>query len=546
MTTATLGLRRLPYASMQAFPALFTTYCTDYSRVAAYYAGDWRDPDARRTAADRAAAHVRDRDTLADVLLAQNERWGLDDATRAHIEALRDPASVAVVTGQQVGLFTGALYTPLKTITALQLARTLAEETDRPVVPVFWLEGGDHDLAEVTSTHFLRGNEVETVRYTGHVLPEDGNLGPVGRLALTEQITGVLNALEDLLPPSDFRPALMERLRAAYQPGTTFTDAFARTMRGLFPDAGLVFIDPDDARLKRLAAPLFRREVEDHPASLARLQEVSAQLEKDFHAQVHPRSTNLFLLEAGGRYPLDATGGGFAVRGTDQVYTQDELLALIEAETDRFSPNVVLRPLMQDVLLPTAAYIGGPGEVSYFAQFKPIYHWAGVPMPIVYPRASVTLVESKVQKVLDRYDLTVDAFSEDLEQLFQRVVKQEMSVDVDAVFKDAATHLHQAINELKPQLEQVDRTLVKAAEATRAAFLKEWNQFKGRVVKAEKRNQEVVHDKLEKAQVNLFPDGLQERTLSVFYFLNKYGPALLETLEHTLALDTAEHQVVEL
>ncbi len=531
---------------MQAFPALFTTYGTDFARVAPFYAGDWQDPTARADAAQQAAQHTRDRNTLADVLLAQNKRWGLDEATRAHIEALRDPASVAVVTGQQVGLFTGPLYTPLKTITALHVTRQLAEETGRPVVPVFWLEGGDHDLDEVTGMNVLRGNDMASLRYTGHVLPDDGNLGSVGRLAFTEQITEVLDALEDLLPPSDFRPEVMDLLRSAYQPGATFTDAFAQTMRGLFPDAGLVFIDPDDAALKRLAAPLFKREIEDHATSFQRLQDVSEALDEDFHAQVRPRSTNLFILEDGGRYPLDTTDEGFAVRGTNRVYAQQALLAMLDAEPERFSPNVVLRPLMQDVLLPTAAYIGGPGEISYFAQFKPIYEWAGVPMPLIYPRASLSLVEGKVQKVLDRYGLDVDAFAQDLDQLFQRVVKQEMSVDVDALFKDAAKHLHQAINEIKPPLEQVDRTLIKAAEATRAAFMKEWGQFKGRVVKAEKRNQEVVLGQLEKAQANLFPSGLQERAISIFYFLNKYGPSLLRTLEENLDLDTSAHQVLEL
>ena len=538
---------RVPFSDMRAFSNLFTTYCTDFERVAAYYAGDWQDPAARRTAAERAAHHPRDRAALVEVLLEQNERWGLDDATRAHIEALREPEAVAVVTGQQVGLLTGPLYTPYKTITAVQLARQMAEETGRPVVPVFWLEGGDHDLEEVTGIKILRQNEVVALRYTGHTLPEEGNLGPVGRLTLTKQIEAVLREVEETLPPSDFHDALLQSLRDAYQPGTTLLDAFARFMRSLFPEAGLVFMDPDDARFKRLAAPLFRCEIEDYQTAHDALATVSADLEQDFHAQVKTRPTNLFLINGTGRHALDADGDGFTLRGTDETFTREELLALLDDAPERFSPNVVLRPLMQDLLLPTAAYVAGPGEVAYFAQYKPLYAWAGQPMPIVYPRASVSLVESKVQKVLDRYGLDVAAFEADLDRLFQRVVLDNMEVDIDAVFKEAGRHLHQAINDLKPGVEQVDRTLVKAAEGTRAALMKEMEKFKARVVRAEKQSQEQIRAQLEKAKVNLFPgDGLQERTLSALYFLNKYGLDLCTRLETDLSLDTSTHQVVAL
>ena len=540
-------LRRVPFERMPAFSTLFTTYCTDYDRLAAFYSGDWRSPEARRQAAARTAARPRDRNLLADVLLEQNERWGLDPTTRAHIEALRDAETVAVVTGQQVGLLTGPLYTPYKTLTTVQLARRLAEETDRSVVPVFWLEGGDHDLDEVAGFNLLHRNEAVALRYTGHTLPEHGNLGPVGRLHLTDQITAVLDQVDEVLPPSDFHDALLTALRAAYQPGTTLLDAFARLMRALFPEAGLVFMNPDDARLKQQAAPLFRREIEDCDTASTRLNEVSAVLERDFHIQVHTRPTNLFLCDGTGRHPIDADGDQFTLRSTDRTFTRDDLLALLDADAACFSPNVVLRPIMQDWLMPTAAYVGGPGEVAYFAQFKPLYEWAGVPMPVIYPRASVSVLEAKVQKVLGKHALDVPDFGDDLDRLFQRVVLQEMDADVEAMFKEAGRHLHQAINQLKPKIEQVDRTLVRTAEATRAGLIKEMEKLKGRVVRAEKQHHDQLRAQLEKAMINLYPGGKpQERALSVLYFLNKYGLNFLTVLHDQLSLDTAEHQVVEL
>ncbi len=549
MTTATshpLLARRVPFSALRPFSALFRQYCTDYTAVADFYAGDFRQPAARRDVAARVAAHPRDRDALADILLDQNAAWGLDDRTRRHIEALRDPESVAVVTGQQVGLLAGPLYTPYKTITALQLAHRLGEETGRPVVPVFWLEGEDHDFAEVSTAWLPRGNDLFPLRYDGHRMPETGNLGPVGRLAFTEQIEAVLATLDESLPPTDFKAALMERVRAAYRPGVTFRDAFARLMRACFPDAGLVFLSPDDARLKTLCKPLFRREIETFDAARPGFDAVTERLAARYHAQVHARPTNLFLLEAGQRYAVDAEDGRFRLRGTGHLLDRDALLGRLERHPQCFSPNVILRPLMQDTLLPTAAYVAGPGEVAYFAQFKPMYAWAGVPMPIIYPRASATLVEPRIRKVLETRGYTVPDLEEDPEKLFHRLVLERTDVDIDGTFAEATRHLHTAVNTLKPVVAQVDRSLVKAAEATRAALMKEVERFKERLVKAEKRHHEQWRDQLQKAHAGLFPGGkLQERTVSPLYFLNKYDLDLFARLQDHLSLDTTAHQVLE-
>ncbi|PSQ77127.1 MAG: bacillithiol biosynthesis cysteine-adding enzyme BshC, partial [Bacteroidetes bacterium QH_6_63_17] len=205
------------------------------------------------------------------------------------------------------------------------------------------------------------------------------------------------------------------------------------------------------------------------------------------------------------------------------------------------------RPLMQDHLLPTAAYVAGPGEVSYFAQYGDVYDWAGLEMPLIHPRASVSLVEGKVQKVLDKYDRSVEAFGADLDALFQDVVVETMEVDVDAAFSETLPQIHQAINALKPEVEAVDRTLGASAEATRAALVDEMEALKQKVVRAEKRQQDEVRAQLEKARANLRPSGrLQERMINVLYYLNKYSLDLIDDLQDRLHTDTSEHQVVDL
>ncbi len=544
------AVRRCSYADLEAFPDLFVDYCRAYDRVADFYAGDWRERAEWQAAADRAARRPVDRDPLADILREQNEAWGAGGATLKNIEALRDPETVAVVTGQQVGLFTGPLYTIYKTITTLQLAQALAAETGRTVVPVFWVEGEDHDADEIARTHILQHNEVVPLEYEVPEPPEGQNHGAVGRYSLAEgPLQAVLDRLDEALPPSDFKPAVMEHIRAAYQPGASIEDAFARLQHVLFDEEGLVCINPDDARLKSLTRPLFRREIESPRAPAARIEATSQALrDQGYHAQVRARPTNLFWLGEAGRQAIDlGEDGTFVLRGGDWTPTRDELLDRLEAEPERFSPNVVLRPLMQDVLLPTTAYVAGPGEVSYFAQYGEVYEWANVDMPLIYPRASVSLVEGKVQKVLDKYDLSVPDLSTDLDMLFQEVVLDAMEVDVDAIFEDAMRDLHRAVNDLKPNVEAVDRSLVSSVEATRSALANEMEELKQKVVRAEKRQQDEVHAQLGKAHVNLRPEGaLQERTINVLYFLNKYSLGLLDELNDALSTDTSEHQVVQL
>jgi len=539
-------LRRCSPADLGAFPDLFVDYCTDFDAVSDFYAGDWRDAEARKTVAEQAAARPVDRDAVADVLADQNAEWGGGDVAQRNVEALRDPETVAVVTGQQVGLFTGPLYTIYKTITTLQLAEEWAEQTGRTVVPVFWVEGEDHDFEEIATAHVLQRNEVVSFPYEPGVAD---NPGAVGRLPLTDAIEDVLGRLDNTLPASDFKPAVMKHVRAAYQPGTSIEDAFAHLLRSLFEDDGLVFMNPDDEQLKGLTRPLFRREIEDPETPVARIDATSQALRnRGYHAQVHARPTNLFWLADDARHAIDlGEDGQFVLRDTDRTFTRAKLLDRLDAEPERFSPNVVLRPLMQDHLLPTAAYVAGPGEVSYFAQYGDAYDWADLSMPLIHPRASVSLVEGKVRKVLDKYDLGVCDFRADLEDLFQDVAVDTMDVDIDSVFQDATTEMHKALNGLKPEVEGVDGSLGAAAEATRAALVEEMNTLKQKVVRAEKRQQDEVRAQLEKAHANLRPQGtLQERTINVLYYLNKYSLGLLDDLRHTLRTDTSEHQVVEL
>ena len=544
----------IPYRALGA-SALFAAYAEGDPRALAYFAHDPWQAAARAEAARRAAAAPRDRDALADALLDQNAAWWEDEesAVRDGIARLRDPESVAVVTGQQLGLFGGPLYTVYKALTATLLARQIEAETGRPAVPVFWLAGEDHDFAEVHATTLLdRYTPVRAVYDDG--LSPEANRGPVGRLRLGPAVEAALDAAAAALPPTPSAAAVAAQLRADWAPGTRWRDAFARTLRRQTAGAGLVFVSADDARLKRLAAPLFRQEVEGWADTHAALVAISDRLRADgFHAQIAPRPVNLFLFHEGQRLPLDPEGGGFVLRGAGVRLSKADLLVLVEAEPERLSPGVVLRPLVQDRLFPTAAYVGGPGETAYFAQLRPVYEAFGVPMPVAYPRASLTLLPDKVTSILDRYGLGLadlagapgEGQEQTLAALHRRLALDHAAPELDGRFAAAAADLDALLDDLIPLATGVDASLDRAVEAARAKVRRALGALEQKTVRAAKRNEGVILDRLQRAAAVLFPGGApQERVVSALSFLAAEGPDLPRRLLDALDLDTRLHHVL--
>ncbi len=538
----------LPYAALSA-SSLFVDYCTRYGRVAPFYAGDFRNPDHLRAALVRTLAFERNRDALVDALHAQQSRWGIDAPTRASLDALRSPDAAVVITGQQLGLFVSPLYTIYKTLTTIQLARQLAASTGRPVVPVFWMAGEDHDFPEIASTTLVDGGAVTDVAYDAPPLSEDEvNAGPVGRLRLDASIAARIDELARALPTTEFTADWQSLLHEAYTPGALMEDAFARVLKRLTQGTGLILASIDDPAMKRLAAPLFEREVRDFDGSAKRLAETSARLiHEGYHAQVATRPTNLFMMEEEGRLPVDAEDGRFILRGTTRSYSQDELLALVRTAPERFSPNVVLRPLIQDLLFPTVAYVAGPGETAYFAQYREVYAWAGVPMPIIYPRVSVSLVDPTVRKYLDFYPFALPEYARGTEWLLKQTATARMPESTEAVFAEANRAIDAQLDALKARAGEIDATLSRSADAARAKISRVVNRLHDRAIRGYKRSLETDRARLDRITGSLIPHGKpQERALSPFVLVNQYGLDVFTRLMDRLPLDTWEHHVIEL
>lgn len=541
-----LDYRKLP-ASAGGYSDLFYDYLLEYRKVAPFYPGNFREPAEFEKVAKAVRLSSAARDGLADVLEEQNRVFGASPKSFANIALLRRTNTYAVVTGQQVGLFGGPLYTLFKTVTALKLAAYL--KTRFPAldfVPVFWLEGEDHDFAEMNHIGVLTGeNRPVTVEYRhGDEVPER-NLGPVGELVFNESLGRTYESLQSSLAPSEYTGALLERVRAHYRQGKSFNQSFAGWMASLLGDQGIVFISPNHPGLKKFLSPLFEREIVEYPRTSQLVITQSAELEKSYHAQIKAKSVNLFMFHKGGRYLIEPRENDFSLKGTRHFVPKDELVRIARETPEVLSANVVLRPLCQDTLLPTVAYIAGPSEIAYHAQLKPVYEHLEVPQPIIFPRASASLLEERVQRAMEKYGLDVGEFFDDVNRITTRVVEQIAEVKLDQVFTNTSRRIHESLTELRFGLNEVDPTLLGALENAVARIDQNVGVLKEKAVAAQKRRNETAVRQVERAANSLLPNGgLQEREINLLYFMNKYGPEVVDRLSSQLDIHAFAHQIV--
>lgn len=528
---------------------LYADFMTDPQRVASYLPSDFRSRSVWEKTIRQVTHRKLDRSTLVKALSRQNRDFQCGVRTLAHIDLLLNDTCVAVVTGQQVGVLGGPLYSLYKAITAVKLAQQLAK--DHPgfeFVPVFWIEGEDHDFAEVASVKMISAaNELASFAYELEPKFQGKNLGAVGRHVMGTGLESMLATIQGALTPTEFSEAALGLVKSSYQPGMTMTRAFVQFMNNMLEDAGLVFIDPDDADLKKLVAPIFRRELEQDPNTCQVVIDRSDSLEQHYHAQVKPRPVNAFLFHHGGRYPIEPHPTGFSLKGVRQTFSREELMALLDSSPESFSPNVVLRPLCQDTMLPTVAYVAGPAEVAYFAQLLPLYPLFGLPAPIIYPRASATIIEERVDKVLTRFAIPpVDVFT-NLEQVRNRIALEVSDFKTEELFSATTNSIDESLNALRGGLQKIDPTLIPPLDGTLGKIRSQVEVLKQKTLAAQQRQHEVFLRQVDKAALFLLPGGgFQERALNVLYYLNKYGPEFVRWLNGELRHDVFKHQLIKL
>jgi len=518
---------------------LAAEYSSNFNSLAALYAGDPLQPQAWHDAIRRSRQHPRQRHALASVLRAQLMRRGAPAEALAAAASLQDDNSVAVVTGQQAGAFGGPLYTVLKAVTAIQLARRTSAEHGIPVVPVFWVEAEDHDWAEVRSTTVLDA-ELQPKEIT---LPDPGGAGelPVGALALDNNASA-LDSLLATLPATDFTEWVSAALRAAYPDGVGAATAFARLLDTVLGKYGLVVFESNDQAAKPLVADIFARELQFPGRTSALAAAAGAQLQALGHQpQVTPApdAVALFRMDPQRRL-LRRDGNGF-VAGEDR-FDATGLVAEAVDHPERFSPNVLLRPVVQDALFPTICYVAGPSELAYLGQLRGVYEHFGVPMPLIYQRGTATLLDSAAARFLAKYEVAFQDLQRRDDATLNRLLQAQLPKEVEGALAEAAQQLQQAMQRVIGVVPAVDPTLTGAARTTLGKMEHDLGALQNKVIQAAKKRDETLRRQFTRAQAQMFPSGQpQERTLGMVFFLNRYGPALADRLLEELPLESGHY-----
>lgn len=465
---------------------------------------------------------------VAFALRAQNTGLPPSPARDANLAAL-EAGAAAVVTGQQVGLFLGPLYTLYKAATAIAVSRALARETGKPVVPIFWLQTEDHDLPEIATCAVPRDGQEPLVLS----IPCDANARiSIAHETLPEEVSDCVRALSAELERLPYAALHLERIARAYRPGATWSAAFAQLLSELFAPEGLVVIDPRDPKLAQQAIAVHRKALRDAPHLARELcTRADALKTAGYSPQVHVRVDSplcFFHTEQarGPRHRLAPCARGYAAIGTSSEHSIAELLALLEREPLRFSSSALLRPIVQDTLLPTAAYVGGPSEVEYFAQLEPLYAAFGVTMPLIVPRARFRVLEEKTVRLLERLSLRADDAARSEDTLLTQLAAQDSAhSSSEQLERELTTRLHAAIDDALAQTSGPVRAVLKSAEEKTKNLVQ---TAAGKL--AEKHRHALAHQDearvrdVRRLQCALFPGGSpQERVVGFSYFAARYG-----------------------
>jgi len=539
----------LPFQQIPHTTRLFLDYLSYTPSVRVFFPrspvfSEWVEDESQRVVYDAAR-----RAKVSEILERQNRAWGASSKTLANLERLKRGA-LAAVTGQQVGLFGGPLFSIFKALTAVKLAEQ-ATAAGGDCVPVFWLATEDHDLAEVNHVALLSEQGLpEPFAAESHAF-ESNAVGdaPVGTVKFGPEIKPVVERAARLLGDSE----VTTWLRQAYSPGESLGSAFALLFARLFADWGVILLDPADKDFHDLAKPLFRAAIERaselDEALLARGKSLEA---AGYHQQVKVTSatTLLFEVKNGARTVVrrrnnGANGGEYAVG--DVRISHGELLDRIEKAPENFNSNVLLRPVVQDYLLPTLVYTGGAAEVAYFAQVAVVYEKLLGRVTPILPRFSATLVEAKPERILTRYQLGLPDLFLGPEKVREAIAARSLPPDLQERFSEAYASVERSMTTLRESIGRLDSTLLDAAESTQANMSRQIDRLQARVSRAEGLRNEVITRHADALSHALFPHkALQEREVAGVSFVARYGPELLTNLYQTIRVDCHDHQVITL
>ncbi len=520
--THLMEILKIPFEKVPQFATKDTEYVNSKPEIRSFYKYDVTLDAFEQVIKDKQQDETN-RTVLVDVLREQYAKFTTSDAVRDNIEALLDERTFTVTTAHQPSLFTGPLYYIYKIISTINLAEALRKQyPDYNFVPVFVSGGEDHDFAEVNHANIF-GKNVEW---------ESGESGSVGMMK-TATLQPALEQSKEILGESDNAQRLYQLIETAYTSHELYSDATIHLVNELFKEQGLVALNMTNAELKRLFIPIMEDELL-RQTSQTFVEQTQQELEKvGFGSQAHAREINLFYLRDQIRNRIVLEGDTYKVLDTDYTFSKDEILQELQDHPEHFSPNVVLRPLYQELILPNLAYVGGGGEIAYWLERKSQFEHFGINYPMLVRRNSALWIDKGSVKRMQKLDLTVQNLFEDTEKLIKQYVAANAESELSLAEEKAA--LEKLFEQAAAKAESIDPTLKKAVLAEGAKQVKSLEQMESKIVRAEKQRHETALNQIRSLRDKFFPgNGLQERTDNFTQFYLKYGDAFFTVLKDNL------------
>ena len=514
----------VPFQETGYFSKIVKDYLEKNERIAPFY-NNYPDLEGfkRQITAKKESFSELSREVLHTSLEQQYKDVSISEKTKKNINLLRQNCTFTVTTGHQLNLFTGPLYFLYKIITAINLSKQLKKEFPNfDFVPVYWMATEDHDFEEIQYFNF-KGNKISWNREAS---------GAVGRLT-TEGLDAVLETFSKQLGESSNEKYIKNIFKEAYLLHANLTEATRFLANKLFGEYGLVIIDGDDKALKKQFAPIVKEELVNN-TSYNNVTETIKELEINYKIQVNPREINLFYLENSLRERIIFEEGIYKINNTEITFTKEEILEEAEANSEKFSPNVLMRPVYQELILPNICYIGGGGELAYWFELKKYFSAIAIPFPILLLRNSVLLITEMQMRKMDKLNISKRDLFKKQDSLINEKVATLSQITIDLSSEKA--YLKKMFEELEVLSNKTDKSFLGAVKAQEKKQLKGINNLEKRLLKAQKRKYAEIVDRITVLQEALFPkQSLQERQANFSEFYIAYGeksiPLLLNTLE---------------
>jgi bacillithiol biosynthesis cysteine-adding enzyme BshC len=524
---------------------LVADYCTDFEKLRLFFRHNPRDLNSGISELCGTQQRRFNESQLNDIKL-YNKRMNCGDETLQNIDKLGKDGTLAVVTGQQSGIFTGPLYSIYKTITAIKLAKHITDHMSVTAVPVFWNASEDHDFEEVRHIEFVnRDNRVISLLYEPQADIEGKSIFDI---PLEPSLNFLIDLMERDTHESEFKSFLVDLLRNSLGRCYSLADWFSHLMQALFNPYGLIILDAHLPPCRQLARPVVGREIKMPLRSSRLINEAGAKLRAlGYHQQIERKAddVNFFFYAQGRRNKVRFKLDKFLVDQVGLEYSQPEMLDMLAEEPQRFSPSAVLRPLVQDHILPTVAYVAGPGEISYFSQMRNVYSFFDLVMPVIYPRSRVVMVEAKIAKILERYGIHVDDARKDRKMLLQAITSQRAPRPIVQACDRKLDVMQVILDEFRREVAEVEPTLVEPIDKLKRKIGYEIDKLREKLVHAQQNDIEVAEQQVDKLRNNLFPEGKeQERVFNIFPYLFTYGIQLIPYLEKKIDIMNFDLQVI--